>query len=193
MAGRCDCPDDPCTMLARVVCLSSVSKDVEGEIGSPDGERRECPEPRCGTLTTLQTLTVKVGSHQDCDRTGGTLDGLIEVRDLVHVYDSNGNQRGFHSGQFRWESGSGLIFGELLGITNAGTHRAPAFDECQRCQDAVMEGRLCGTVCRAREFRFAGCQVFGSYRLRIDPSSEGIPAQRVVGTFEGVLVCPCQS
>lgn len=193
MAGRCDCPDDPCTMLARAVGLSSVSKDIEGDVGSPDAQRRECPEPRCGTLTTVQTLTLKLGSQQDCDSHGGALDGLIEVRDLVHVYGSNGNQRGFHSGQFRWESGIGLIFGELSGITNAATHRAPVLDACQRCQDAVMEGRLGGMVCRAREFRFAGCQVFGSYRLCIDPGSEGIPTQRVAGTFEGVLVCPCQS
>jgi hypothetical protein len=33
----------------------------------------------------------------------------------------------------------------------------------------------------------------GGYRLRIDPGSDGIPQQRVVGTFEGLLVCPCRS
>ena len=83
---------------------------------------RACEEPDCLTLTTVQTLTLKLGSHQDCDSLGEALDGLIEVRDFVHVYDSNGNERGFHSGRFRWESDLGLIFGELSGITNAGTH-----------------------------------------------------------------------
>lgn len=180
-------------MLGQAVCLSSVSKDIEGEIGDPEGERRECREPRCATLTTTQPLTLKLGSNQDCDSLGGLLDGLIEVRDLVQVYDTDGNQRGFHSGRFRWESGIGLIFGELSGVTNAGTHRPPAFGECQRCRDAVMEGQLRGKVCRAREARFAGCQIFGAYRIRIDPGAQGIPQQRVVGTFEGVLVCPCRS
>lgn len=192
MESRCGCPDDPCEMMARAVCLSSVSKDIEGELGTPEPERRECGEPRCVTLTTLQTLVLRLGSHQDCDSFGGALDGRIEVRDLVHVYDTDGSQRGLHSGRFRWESGIGLIFGKLSGITNAGTHRAPAFDECQRCADPVMEGQLCGTVCRTREPRVAHCQVIGSYRLRVESSSDGLPEQRVVGTFEGVLVCPCQ-
>lgn len=193
MAKRCDGPDDPCQMLAQVVCVSSVSKDIEGELGGPEPERRECEQRRCLTLTTVQTLTLKLGSHPDCDSLGVALDGPIEVRDLVHVFDTDGNQRGFHSGRFRWESEIGLIFGELSGITNAGTHRAPAFQECQRCMDPVMEGQLCGTVCRARKPEFAGCQILGSYRLRIDPAADGLPAQGVRGTFEGVLVCPCRS
>lgn len=108
------------------------------------------------TLTPLQTLVLRLGSHQDCDSLGGALDGRIEVRDLVHVYDTDGKQRGLHGGHFRWESVIGLIFGKLSGITNAGTHRAPAFDECQRCADPVMEGQLCGTVCRTQEPRPAG-------------------------------------
>ena len=193
MTGRHGCPDDPCTMLQHAVCVSAVSKDLEGEIGEARGDRRECRDPACVTLTTTQPLTLKLGSHSDCDSLGGLLDGVIEVRDLVHVYEGDGNQRGFHSGSFRWESGVGLIFGHLSGITNAGTHRPPAFDECQRCRDAVMEGQLCGTICRSLDDRLAGCQIFGAYRLRIDPSVGGIPGQRLVGTFEGVLVCACRS
>jgi hypothetical protein len=193
MTTRHGCPDDPCTMLQQVVCLSAVSKDIEGEIGDPQGERRDCRDPGCLTLTTTQPLTLKLGSHSDCDGLDGALDGVIEVRDLVHVYEHDGNGRGSHSGSFRWESGVGLIFGKLSGITNAGTHRPPAFRECQRCKDAVMEGQLCGTICRSRDDRFAGCQIFGAYRLRIDPGVGGIPRQRTVGTFEGVLVCACRS
>ena len=191
MGGGCGDLDDPCTMLRRPVCLSSVSKDVEGEVGDPENERRGCRDPECVTLTGLQTLRLKVGTHQDCDRVL-ELDGEIEVRDLVQVFDGDGTGRGFHSGSFRWESSVGLIFGQLSGITNAGTHRAPAFQECQRCADPVMEGQLCGTVCRAREPRFADCMVFGAYRLRIEPSPEGLKRQGVRGTFEGVLVCPCR-
>lgn len=191
MPGQCGGLDDPCTMLRRQVCLSPVSKDIEGEVGDPESERRACREPECVTLTSVQPLTLKLNTHQDCDRVA-ELDGTIEVRDLVHVFDGDGTGRGFHSGSFRWASVAGLILGHLSGITNAGTHRAPAFQECQRCQDAVMEGQLCGTVCRSREPGFADCQVFGAYRLRIEPSPEGLRPQGVRGTFEGVLVCPCR-
>jgi len=191
MPGGCNSLDDPCTMLRRQVCLAAVSKDVEGEFGDPESERRGCREPECVTVTTVQSVTLRLASNQDCDRVL-ELDGVIEVRDLEHVFDGDGTGRGMHSGGLRWSSSAGLILGHLSGITNAGTHRAPAFSECQRCQDPVLEGQLCGTVCRPRDPRFADCQVFGSYRLRIDPSPGGIQGQRVRGTVEAVLVCPCR-
>ena len=96
--------------------------------------------------------------------------------DLVHVFDGDGTGRGMHSGEFRWQSSIGLIMGRLAGITNAGTHRPPVFNECQRCRDAVMEGQFQGTVCRPRSPEFSDCQVFGAYRLRIDPGRDGLPA-----------------
>jgi hypothetical protein len=191
VGGNCGGLTDPCTMLRRPVCLSSVSKNVEGELGDPENERRECGDPGCVTLTSVQSLVLKLITHQDCDRVV-ELDGTIEVRDLVHVFDNDGTGRGVHSGSCRWESSVGLIFGDLSGITNAGTHRAPAFQECQRCWDPIMEGQLRGTVCRARDPRFAGCQVFGAYRLRIEPSPEGLQRQSVRGTVEGVLASPCR-
>jgi hypothetical protein len=179
-------------MLLDAACLSPVSKDVEGEFGPPESERRVCREPDCTTLITLQRLDLRVGSHPDCDRVV-ELDGAIEIRDLVNVFDVDGNGRGTTSATFRWESGAGLVLGTLAGIVNAGTHRRPAFDDCQRCRDGVLEGQLHGTVCRAREPRFAGCRVVGAYRLRIDPGRDGIPQQRVTGTLEGLLVCPCRA
>ena len=92
----------------------------------------------------------------------------------------------------QWQSSIGLIMGRLAGITNAGTHRPPVFNECQRCRDAVMEGQFQGTVCRPRSPEFADCQVFGAYRLRIDPGRDGLPAQGVRGTLEGLLITPCR-
>jgi hypothetical protein len=92
MTHRCE-DLDPCAILGRTVCLQSVSKDVEGEFGPPDSERRQCREPECLTLTSLQTLTLKLGSHSDCDRVP-ELDGALEIRDLAHVFDDNGNERG---------------------------------------------------------------------------------------------------
>ena len=69
-------------------------------------------------------------------------------------------------------------------------HRPPAFGECQR--DAVLEGQLRGTVCRAREPQFPDWCVMGAYRLRIDPGYGGIPQRWMAGTFEGLLVSSCR-
>lgn len=190
MCANCGGLTDPCTMLRRPVCLTSVSKDIEGEFADPENERRSCADPGCETLTSLQSLILKLATHQDCDRLI-ELDGTIEIRDLVHVYDNDGTGRGIHSGSFRWESSVGLIFGDISGITNAGTHRAPAFRECQRCWDPIMEGQLRGTVCRAREPGYLGRTIFGAYRLRIEPSPDGLQRQGVRGTFEGVLASAC--
>ena len=42
---------------------------------------------------------------------------------------------------FRWKGVGALATGTLRGVTNAGTHRRPAFDDCQRCDNpGVMEG-----------------------------------------------------
>ncbi|HEY5882734.1 MAG TPA: hypothetical protein VIU11_27755 [Nakamurella sp.] len=143
------------------------------------------------TLTSVQSLVLKLGKIQECDRLPD-LDGAIEVRDLVHVFDGDGNGRGMHSGDFRWQSSIGLIMGRLAGITNAGTHREPVFKDCQRCRDAVMEGQFQGTVCRPRSPEFADCRLFGAYRLQIDPGREGLLEQDVRGTLEGLLITPCR-
>jgi len=191
MCSGCGGLTDPCTMLRRRVCLTPLSRNLEGELGKPDSERRECRRPECLTLTSVQTLVLKLADAEDCDRLPD-LTGAIEVRDLVHVFDGDGNGRGMHSGDFRWESGIGLIMGSLAGITNAGTHRPPVFGECQRCWDPVMEGQFRGTVCRPRSPEFADCELFGAYRLRIEPTKEGMPGQGVRGTLEGLLIRPCR-
>jgi hypothetical protein len=49
-----------------------------------------------------------------------------------------------------------------------------------------------GVVCRPVAPEFADCQLFGGYRIRIDPGKEGLPAQGVRGTLEGVLITPCR-
>jgi len=140
--------------------LSDVDHEIKAALQQPDGDR--LPE----------------------------LDGTLEIRDLVYAYDDNGNERGMHSGDFRWESAAGLVLGRMSGITNASTHPPPAFGECQRCRDAVLKGQFCGTVRRAREPRFIDCSVVGAYRLRIDPSPGGIPLQRVVATFRDCSSAP---
>jgi hypothetical protein len=190
---RLRCPDDPKLMLEQRLCVSPLSKDLEGEIGRPEPERRQCDDPQCLTLTTLQPLRLAVRpSRQGCDQDPAALQGGLEVTDLVHVFDGDANQRGFHSGDVRWASGSTLVLGRLSGITNAGTHRDPVL-ACQECKaGGFLQGRLCASIVRAEDQRLRGCQVFANYLLHApDLAGDGIPAQRVTGTLEGVLVCGC--
>ncbi len=52
----------------------------------------------------------------------------------------------------------------------------------------VRPGRLCGAIVRAEGQALRGAQVFANYLLSFrDLSGEGIPAQGVVGTLEGVV------
>lgn len=178
-------------MLRQQVCLTPLSRNLEGELGRPDNEIRKCRRRDCATLVGAQSLILKLADATDCDQLPA-LDGAVEVRDLVHVFDATGSDRGIHSGDFRWESSIGLIMGRLSGITNAGTHRPPVFAECQRCRDSVMEGQFQGVVCRPKSPEFTDCQLFGAYRLQIDAGREGLPAQGVRGTLEGVLITSCR-
>ncbi len=192
---RAACPDDPRFMREQNLCLFALSKNLEGSIGRAEGERRECGDPECRTLMTVQPLSLEVRTNELCDsEQGRLLDGALEVEGLVHVYDGDGTERGFHSGEFRWRAEGMLVVGELSGITNAGTHREPVFEPCQRClAPGFMEGRFCGTIEETEEERLRGCRLFGTYRLRFrETSGEGIPEQELAGTLEGVVVCECR-
>ena len=179
-------------LIDRVVCLSELSKNLEGELRPVESERETCRRLRCVTLETVHHLDLKVSSH-DCDSAvGKLLDGKLSSGQLVHKFeDGDGNRRGVHEGPFRWRAAGLLAAGRLRGITNAGTHRPPVFDECQRCDDrGVMEGMLLGTVVRAVDRRLLGCELRAAYRLRFDPSKDG-GSGAVRGTLEGAVVCDC--
>ena len=181
------------SLADRIVCVSALSKDLEGALDLVHSEREKCRTLRCETLETLHHLKLSVAAH-DCDsKAAGLLDGTLASGDLVHKFaDADGNRRGVHEGQFRWNGSGGTVAtGTLRGVTNAGTHRAPAFDACQKCEDiGVMEGLLVGTIRRARDRRLVGCAIQAAYRLRFDASSEG-GSGGVRGTLEGAVVCDC--
>jgi hypothetical protein len=177
-------------LIDRAYCLANVSKNFEGELRPVDVEPRRC-ESGCETLVVEQHLVAEIGGH-DCDGdVGRLLDGRLIV-ELVQVFtDGQPDQRAVHAGKFRWLCAGGQIYGELNGLTNAGTHRPPAFGECQTCDErGVMEGRLWGRFRRVSQPIFANAQVEASYRIRFDPTAEGGQG-RVVGTIEGSLVTPC--
>lgn len=188
---RVTCPDDPRLMLEQRTCVTALSKTLEGRIGQPEPERRQCDEPACLTLTSRQMLELEARPFE-CDADPVQLHGVLRVIDLIHVFDTSAEQRGFHSGDFRWESDRTLVFGRMSGITNAGTHHRPVLD-CQECKaPGVLQGRLCGSIARTDDPALRGAHVFANYVLRVDDlAGDGIPEQRVLGTLEGVLVQGC--
>jgi hypothetical protein len=132
-------------------------------------------------------------SSGDCDSLGDTLNGRLYSKDLVHAFTNGASTlRGVHASSFRWAGQSAHINGTLSGISNAGTHRAEPFDPCQRCHDpGWMEGRLCGAIVNAADPELVGCQVVGTYRLKLDGSFSD-PVAAVHGTIEGLVVCDCE-
>jgi hypothetical protein len=180
-------------LIERIVCLDSLSKDLDGELRLVESEEERCRERDCTTLETLHQLELRVARH-DCDSdAGAALVGTLHSAGLVHKFeDGDGNRRGIHEGSFRWRGVGALATGTLRGITNAGTHRKPAFEDCQRCDNpGVIEGIPLGTVRRARDRRLLGCGLRAAYRLRFDPSSRG-GSGAVTGTLEGAIVCDCR-
>jgi len=82
----------------------------------------------------------------------------------------------------------------MSGVTNVGTHRYPAFPTTPAVQACgsrgVMEGRLCGLIDRGPK-ELQGCRVQAAYRIRVKPTANGLPAQSVLGTLEGLVICGC--
>jgi hypothetical protein len=82
-----------------------------GEIDDRQVERRECNDPRCVTVTTRQGLRLDVTASRPpsggCDRDPAKLVGALEVRDLVHVFDFDGE----------------IFNGGFTAVTSAGSRR----------------------------------------------------------------------
>jgi hypothetical protein len=179
-------------LLDRVVCVSPVSKDLRGELVLVHSEPEECRPLECKTLETQHHLKLAVTAH-DCDaKVAALLDGTLASGDLAHKFaDADGTHRGVHEGTFRWTGRGVAIVGTLRGVTNAGTHRPPAFDECQKCDSpGVMEGLLVGTIRKAPDRRLIGCTVQAIYKLKFDAATDGGHGA-VEGTLEGAIVCDC--
>jgi hypothetical protein len=183
------CPDDPTALETANVCLSALSKNLDGGMTLTGSREHKCAEPDCTTLTTEHLLNMNVVAHDCDDSTWGPLfDGPFVVQNLVTLFDKNNLGRGLHAGDFTWNGPGVQVVGRISGMTNVGTHRAPAFSTCQKCGDTeVMEGRLCGSVVYAKDPSLKDNQVFGAYRIHFY-TAQGSPVQ---GTFEGVLLRPC--
>jgi hypothetical protein len=187
------CFDDPAAILEKAFCVSALSKDLKGELRLANSKEQKCAEPKCRTLRTTHELKVEV-VPTTCDSSAAKpLNGTFGVK-LITAFDTDGNHRGLHSGDFTWVGAGGLkIAGRMSGVTNEGSHRVP-IKACQKCSDiGIMEGRLCGQVVDpGRNLKLRGCQVIAAYRIKFDPSTTGGQGA-VVGTLEGVIVCFCAS
>lgn len=179
-------------LVDRTVCLFEMSKDLVGDLALVESVEERCESPACTTLETGHRLSVAVSAHACDSKIGRLLDGRLEVGDLVHKFaGADGGRRGVHEAAFRWRGAGGVVVGTMQGVTNVGTHRAPAFEECQQCDTVgVMEGLLLGTVRKATNRRLIGCELRAAYRLGFDPSKEG-GSGAVTGTLEGVIIRDC--
>ena len=185
------CFDDPAGILEKAFCVSAVSKDLKGELKRTSSKEQKCQTPECKTLRTIHGLKVEV-SPTNCDSPAASpLSGTLTAK-IITAFDTDGNHRGVHAGDFSWTGAGGLkITGRMSGVTNEGSHRLPIKD-CQKCNDrGIMEGRLCGQVIDGGQTpKLKGCQIVAAYRIKFDPSITGGDGG-VKGTLEGVLVCSC--
>ena len=194
MDARFPCPDHPERLYDTKVCLSTVSKDVRGDLRLLEDRPEECREEDCRTLKTIHVLYLEAAPGTgDCDSLGDTLNGRLYSKDLVHAFtNADTTLRGVHAGTFQWAGQGARATGTLSGISNAGTHRAEPFDPCQRCHEpGWMEGRLCGSIVQATNQRLVGCQLIASYRMRLEGAFFSDPSAAVRGTVEGLVVCDC--
>lgn len=184
------CFDDPGAIFEKEFCVSALSKDLKGEMKLSSSKEHKCKDPECRTLRTIHSLKMNV-SNAGCDSPAAKpLNGTLSVK-LITAFDTDGNHRGFHSGDFTWTGAAGLtVTGRMSGMTNEGSHRLPIKD-CQKCGDrGIMEGKLCGQVVEG-DSGLKGCQVIAAYRIKFDSGSTG-GTGGVVGTIEGVTVCFCK-
>ena len=187
------CIDDPATILQKEWCLSAVSKDLTGTLNLSDSKSHQCQTPSCKTLKTVHQVKLKAVGHPPCDsQPSHALDGDIAIDRLVTVFDQDGMHRGFHAGDFVWKGAGLQVTGRISGVTNEGSHRPPACNACQKCDDkGVMEGRLCGQIVSTANPALNGCQVVAAYRIKFDPGTTGGQGA-IHGTLEGIILCPCQ-
>jgi len=168
------------------ICMQPVSKDLRGEFSVERQEKQECEKPYCVTLKGWLTFNVDVTPHDPCDVVPA-FDGTIEG-ELVFAYINDGTGRGYHLGRFKWAGSASTLIGRMSGVTNAGTHRAPAQD-CEPCdRGGHMEGRLDAVVVDGEH---QGCRVLATYVIEFDSGSK-VQSTAVYGTLEGVSICPCE-
>ena len=188
------CLTNPKDVLTTPFCMNAVSKNADGKLLQFEVTTVQCPPAGCPTLRTVHQLEVVTQSNPPCDSPlAQNLDGIWVVKELATAFDGDGKGRGVHVGKFEWNANGGIaqVLGRVEGITNAGTHRAPVFQNCQPCDaEGYMEGYFCGQVVDTTISQLKYCFVQGTYRFQFDASQEA-QSTNIRGTLEAALVCPC--
>lgn len=191
MAISASCPTAE-TLIERRFCLENLSKDARGELTQTFRDHQECEHPRCITFKTLHNLELEVRKGPCDSALAKYFDGAFIVEKLATALIRDGEQRGCHAGEFVWKGKGVTARGEITGTTNAGTHREPVFDPCQKCHaPGFMEGVFCGKVVDTEVSELKDCEIKGSYRFRFDHST-GFQNTGIRGVFEGLVICPCR-
>jgi hypothetical protein len=174
----------------HIVCVSPISKNMDGGLDLVESEPEKCEKLECETLEAVHRFKFEIGGH-DCDgEIGRLLDGALYGTMSHKFTKGDGTLRGVHEGIWRLRTGALVASGRLSGVTNAGTHREPVFDACQKCEDpGVMEGMMIGKVLRGTS-RLVGCEIRCAYRIRYEADEKGGSGD-ARGTLEGGLVCFC--
>jgi hypothetical protein len=173
---------------AERICMWAVSKDLRGEFADTKWEDQECRRPDCLTHKGQLIFKVEVTPHFPCDSVASrAFDGGIKG-ELVFTYIANGYGRGYHIGKFEWYGSTSTLIGRMSGMTNLGTHRSP-LAPCEQCdRRGHMEGRLDAVVVDGDH---KGCCVRATYVIDFDPGFH-VQNTAILGTMEGVLICPCE-
>lgn len=179
-------------LIERRFCLENLSKDARGRLTRTFKDHQECGDPPCVTFKTIHALELEVEKGPCDSALAKYFDGAFVVEKLATALIRDGEQRGCHTGDFIWKGTGAVARGEITGTTNAGTHREPFFDPCQKCHaPGYMEGVFCGHVVDTEASELMECQIKGSYRLRFD-HSRGFQDTGIKGVFEGLVICPCR-
>jgi hypothetical protein len=193
-AAAGSCLDDPDDVFGSDTCVTSLSKDVHGEIVLSASKRHVCKKTNCVTLRTEGELKVALANHAPCDGPiAQMLAGSLLVQKLATAYEKNGLGRGVHAGDFRWVSKKkDEIDGRISGITNGGLVRAapfaPGIEKC--VSEGILVGRLCGRVVKTLNPELQQAQVVATYRLHVPGTAKGENGA-AIGTLEGVVITPC--
>ena len=172
------------------VCLTQISKDLNGTLQVSKREPQICTGPGCETLKIFAAIQAQVTSHDPCDQ-HPELDSNL-TGELLFAFQVREAGRGLFLGQAEWRNDKGLVLpGTMSEIVNAGTHRRPAAQCDELCNERErITGMFEGVVRNGPQHQ--GCILLASYALRLHPDIPSLDTS-FQGTVEGLLICPCSS
>jgi hypothetical protein len=182
-------PECGTTGLRQAVHLE-ITANIEAGGGSLTLDqigREGCDEIACDVFTTHSRLEVTLRGVRELEGRSALADGTFTVDDFVEILSSQGG-RGEHAGTFTYLTEDGVrVRGAMLGISQAGTHRAPSSSSCEPAMPADhFEGRLTGTMLDGPD---RGALVEARYAIQVHP--EGSRRRKLEMTLDGWRIVGC--